>query len=50
MGSFTRVVITRESAKAYYDDDGVYVIPLKDFLLNEDVLGKFDFFPINITI
>ena len=34
--SFTRVIITRETAKAHYDDDGVYEIPLKAFLLNED--------------
>ncbi|MBR4247384.1 MAG: ATP-binding protein [Treponema sp.] len=38
--SFARVIITRETAKAHYDDDGVYEVPLKDFLLTEDVLSK----------
>ena len=38
--SFTRVIITRGTAKAHFDDDGVYEVPLKDFLLSEDVLSK----------
>lgn len=41
--SFTKVIITREAAKAHYDDDGVYIIPLRDFLLNGDIFGTAGF-------
>lgn len=33
--SFTKIIVTREAVKAYFDDDGIYILPLKDFLLKE---------------
>lgn len=35
--SFTKIIVTREAVKAYFDDDGVFMLPLKDFLLKENL-------------
>ncbi len=33
--SFTKIIVTREAVKPYFDDDGIYMLPLKDFLIKE---------------
>ena len=38
--AFTRIIITREAVKPHFDDDGVYMLPLRTFLLNPAVLEK----------
>ena len=38
--SFTRIIITRDTVKPHYDDDGVYFVPIKAFLLDDDVFEK----------
>ena len=38
--SFSKIIITREAAKPHFDDDGVYLLPLRDFLLNADALDR----------
>lgn len=35
--SFTKIIVTREAVKAYFDDDGVFMLPLKDFLTKENL-------------
>lgn len=35
---FARVIITREAVKAHFDNDGIYILPLKQFLLNAGAL------------
>ena len=36
--AFTRVIVTREAVKPHFDDDGVYLLPLRTFLLNPGML------------
>ena len=45
--AFTRVIITREAVKPHFDDDGVYLIPLRTFLLNPGMLDRGDYLCIN---
>ena len=38
--SFAKIIITREAAKPHFDDSGMYLLPLRDFLLNADALDR----------
>lgn len=38
--SFKKIVIVKDNFKPWIDEEGIYYISLKDFILNEDIIEK----------
>ena len=38
--SFKKIIIVNNNLKMYKTDDGIIIVSLKDFLLDEDILQK----------